>query len=86
VRRLATLLPARHLAAARETTRIPRVAGLTSGRTAVVITLPFRARHHTTSDVTVIDGGQVPMPREVSLAHQGLLWLDAPHSKSLRKM
>jgi magnesium chelatase family protein len=59
-----------------ETTRIPRVAGLTGARTAVVTTRPCRAPHHTISDVGLIGGGQVPMPGEVSLAHHGILFLD----------
>ena len=64
------------LAEALETTRIYRVAGLTGGRTAVVTTRPFRAPHHTISDVGVISGGQLPMLGEVSQAHHGLLCLD----------
>src|SRR5919199_709731 len=75
-RRLATILPAMRLAEARETTRIHSVAGLTHGRTAFVTTRPFRAPHHTISDVGLIGGGQLPMPGEVSLAHHGLLFLD----------
>ena len=75
-RRLTPILPAMTLAAARETTRIPRVAGLTSGRTAVVTTRPFRAPHHTISAVGVIGGGPRPLPGEVSLAHHGILFLD----------
>ena len=76
VRHPATILPALPLADALETTRIPRVAGLTHGRTAVVTTRPFRAPHHTISDVGLIGGGQLPMPGEVSLAHHGILFLD----------
>ena len=75
-RRLTTILPAMSLAEALETTRIHRVAGLTGARTAVVTTRPFRAPHHTISDVGLIGGGQVPMPGEVSLAHHGILFLD----------
>jgi hypothetical protein len=75
-RRLATILPAMSLAEALETTRIPRVAGLTGARTAVVTTRPFRAPHHTISDVGLIGGGQVPLPGDVSLAHHGVLFLD----------
>jgi len=75
-RRLATILPAMSLAEALETTRIHSVAGLTSGRTAFVTTRPFRAPHHTISDVGLIGGGQLPMPGEVSLAHHGILFLD----------
>jgi magnesium chelatase family protein len=73
-RRLAGILPPMRLAEAWETTRIHRVAGLTGGPTAVVTTRPFRAPHHTMSDVGLIGGGQVPMPGEVSLAHHGMLF------------
>ena len=59
-----------------ETTRIHSVAGLTGDRTALVTTRPFRAPHHTISDVGLIGGGQVPMPGDVSLAHRGVLFLD----------
>jgi magnesium chelatase family protein len=75
-RRLTTILPDLTLAEAIETTRIPRVAGLTGRRPAVVTTRPFRAPHQTISDVGLIGGGQVPMPGEVSLAHHGVLFLD----------
>jgi predicted ATPase with chaperone activity len=75
-RRLTTILPAMSLAEALETTRIHSVAGLTGARTAVVTTRPFRAPHHTISDVGLIGGGQVPLPGEVSLAHHGILFLD----------
>jgi len=64
------------LAEALEITQIHCVAGLTSGRTAFVTTRPFRAPHHTISDVGLIGGGQLPMPGEVSLAHHGILCLD----------
>jgi magnesium chelatase family protein len=64
------------LAEALETTRIHSVAGLTGARTALVTTRPFRAPHHTISDVGLIGGGQVPMPGEVSLARRGVLFLD----------
>jgi magnesium chelatase family protein len=56
-RRLTTILPAMSLADVLETTRIHRVAGLTVVRTAVVTTRPFRAPHHTISDVGLIGGG-----------------------------
>ena len=75
-RRLTTILPAMTLAEAIETTRIHSIAGLTGDRTALVTTRPFRAPHHTISDVELIGGGQVPMPGEVSLAHNGVLFLD----------
>jgi magnesium chelatase family protein len=75
-RRLTTILPAMSLAEALETTRIHSVAGLTGARTTVVTTRPFRAPHHTISDVGLIGGGHVPMPGEVSLAHHGILFVD----------
>jgi magnesium chelatase family protein len=65
-RRLTTILPAMSLAEAIETTCIHSVAGLTGARTAVVTTRLFRAPHHTISDVGLIGGGHIPMPREVS--------------------
>ena len=75
-RRLTTILPAMTLAEAIETTRIHSVAGLTGDRTALVTTRPFRAPHHTISDAGLIGGGHVPLPGEVSLAHNGVLFLD----------
>jgi len=75
-RRLTTILPAMTLAEAIETTRIHSVAGLTGDRTALVTTRPFRAPHHTISDAGLIGGGYVPMPGEVSLAYNGVLFLD----------
>jgi magnesium chelatase family protein len=60
-----------------ETTRIHPVASLTGDRTALVTTRPFRTSHHTISGVGRIGGGHVPMPGEVSLAHHGVLCLDA---------
>ena len=67
-RRLTTILPAMTLAEALETTRIHRVAGRTSARTALVTTRPCRTPHQTISAVGLIGDGHVPMPGEVSLA------------------
>jgi magnesium chelatase family protein len=75
-RRRTTILPEMTLPEAIDTTRIHRVAGRTGDRTAFVTTRPFRAPHHTISDVGLIGGGQVPTPGEVSLAHHGVLFLD----------
>jgi magnesium chelatase family protein len=75
-RRLTTLLPAMTLAEAMETTRIHRVAGLTGDRTTLVTTRPCRAQPHTISDVGLIGGENVPLPGEVSLTHNGVLFLD----------
>jgi magnesium chelatase family protein len=75
-RRLTTILPAMTLADAIGITRIHSVAGLTCDRTALVTTRPFRAPHQTLSEAGRIGGGHVPMPGEVSLAHNGVLFLD----------
>jgi magnesium chelatase family protein len=75
-RRLTPIVPAMTLAEAMETTRIHSVAGLTGARTALVTIRPCRAPHHTLSDAGLIGGGHVPMPGEVSLAHNGVLFLD----------
>jgi magnesium chelatase family protein len=75
-RRLTTILPAMTLAEAIETTRIHSVAGLTGARTALVTTHPCRTPRHTISDVGLIGGGAVPMPGDVSRAHNGVLFLD----------
>jgi magnesium chelatase family protein len=76
-RRLTTIRPAMTLADAIETTRIHRVAGRTNDRAALVTTRPCRTPHHPISDVGLIGGGHVPMPGEVSLVHNGVLFLDA---------
>jgi magnesium chelatase family protein len=75
-RRRSPILLAMTLAEAIETTRIHRVAGFTGDRTAWVTTRPCRAPHHTISDAGLIGGGHVPMPGDVSLAHNGVLFLD----------
>jgi magnesium chelatase family protein len=78
-RRLTTMFPAMTLAEAIETTRIHSVAGLIVDRTALVTTHPCRAPHHTISDVGMIGGGHVPMPGDVSRAHNGVLfWNELP--------
>jgi magnesium chelatase family protein len=75
-RRLVTILPRLTLEEAVETTRIHSVAGLTGEKQALVCTRPFRSPHHTISDAGLIGGGRVPKPGEVSLAHNGVLFLD----------
>ena len=74
-RRLPTILPELTLPEALETTKIHSVIGLLGGK-AMVATRPFRSPHHTVSDAGLIGGGQHPRPGEVSLAHNGVLFLD----------
>jgi magnesium chelatase family protein len=75
-RRMGTILPGMSLDEALETTRIHSVMGLTGAGNSLVNRRPFRSPHHTISDAGLIGGGQVPMPGEVSLAHNGVLFLD----------
>lgn len=75
-KRLATILPPLQLNEALETTKIHSVAGKISGNTALLTQRPFRNPHHTISDVALVGGGTYPQPGEISLAHNGVLFLD----------
>ncbi len=75
-RRLPTILPSMSFEEAIETTKIHSVAGLLSDKAGLIGTRPFRAPHHTISDAGLIGGGTLPRPGEVSLAHNGVLFLD----------
>jgi magnesium chelatase family protein len=75
-RRIPSILPAMGFDEAIETTAIFSVSGLLENGTALVTQRPFRAPHHTISDVGLIGGGTSPKPGEVSLAHNGVLFLD----------
>ncbi len=75
-RRLSTILPGMTFDEALEVTRIHSVVGLLRDGQSLLAIRPFRSPHHTISDVALIGGGQIPKPGEVSLAHNGVLFLD----------
>ena len=75
-KRLPTILPPMNLPEALETTKIHSVAGKMGKNIGLVSTRPFRSPHHTISDVALVGGGSVPQPGEISLAHNGVLFLD----------
>jgi len=75
-KRLPTILPPLNLSESLETTKIHSVAGRIPKNEALITTRPFRAPHHTISDVALVGGGGFPQPGEISLAHHGVLFLD----------
>ncbi|NWF52335.1 MAG: YifB family Mg chelatase-like AAA ATPase [Nitrospirae bacterium] len=75
-KRLPTILPSMTFDEALETTRIHSVVGLLREGQPLLATRPFRSPHHTISDVALVGGGQIPKPGEVSLSHNGVLFLD----------
>jgi magnesium chelatase family protein len=74
--RLPTILPPLSLSEALETTKIHSVAGKLGVNAALLTTRPFRSPHHTISDVALVGGGGNPQPGEISLSHNGVLFLD----------
>ncbi|GGE58444.1 magnesium chelatase family protein [Pedobacter psychrotolerans] len=75
-KRLPTILPPLNLYEALETTKIHSVAGKLSAADALMTIRPYRSPHHTISDVALVGGGIHPQPGEISLAHNGVLFLD----------
>ncbi len=75
-KRLSAILPPLTLEEALETTKIHSVAGKIAKNSSLITSRPFRAPHHTISDVALVGGGTYPQPGEISLAHNGVLFLD----------
>lgn len=75
-KRLPTILPPLDLYEALDTTKIHSVAGKLSASDSLMTVRPFRSPHHTISDVALVGGGTNPQPGEISLAHNGVLFLD----------
>src|SRR5690606_36750637 len=75
-KRLPTILPPLNLHEALETTKIHSVAGKMDSNASLITMRPFRSPHHTISVVALAGGGGFPQPGEISLAHNGVLFLD----------
>jgi magnesium chelatase family protein len=75
-RRFPSILPDMTIEESIETTKIHSVSGYLKQKTSLIATRPVRSPHHTISDVALIGGGQIPRPGEVSMAHNGVLFLD----------
>lgn len=75
-RRIPSILPDLTSDESLETTKIHSVAGKIEKDTSLIVVRPFRAPHHTISSISLIGGGRIPKPGEISLAHNGVLFLD----------
>jgi magnesium chelatase family protein len=75
-KRMPSILPPLSLHEALETTKIHSVAGQLNAKASLVSQRPFRSPHHSISDVALVGGGGIPQPGEISMAHNGILFLD----------
>ena len=75
-KRLPTILSEMTIQESLETSKIHSVAGLLSPNKGLTMTRPFRSPHHTISDAALVGGGPNPIPGEISLSHNGVLFLD----------
>ena len=75
-KRIPSILPKLSMDESLETTKIQSIIGILPSDTPLIVTRPYRSPHHTISDAGLIGGGTVPRPGEVSLAHNGVLFLD----------
>ena len=75
-RRIPSILPDLSFEEALETTKIHSIAGILTKQTPLILTRPYRAPHHTISSTSLVGGGRIPKPGEISLAHNGVLFLD----------
>ena len=75
-KRVPTIIPDMTIEESLETTKIHSILGLIPAKGSIIRTRPFRTPHHTASDISLVGGGTVPRPGEVSLAHNGVLFMD----------
>lgn len=75
-RRVPSILPDLTFEESLETTKIHSIAGILEKNVALITKRPFRSPHHTVSSISLIGGGRIPKPGEISLAHNGVLFLD----------
>lgn len=75
-KRLSTILPEMTMEESLETTNVYSISGMLSPNSPLITKRPFRSPHHTISGVGLVGGGSIPQPGEISLAHNGLLFLD----------